>query len=437
MEELDLNTDNYSLNDIKQFLEIETGKYKDDEVTLNIIDDKAKQKIEKLKLSGIDEATKTKVVMFVNKIKDILRDKILQKNPVFNELVVDKKNDYHRKNLMPSVKMNYPPPITLDKTGDVNNVIMGALRTDETDPRSMNAALFNYSKINRFNRPTVTTQLSIDTKFRKNYFATDPADYSVKLSTPFKNVVSMRLSSIEITNAIYSVSELNGTNGFTITAPIGSSAGSGTFIVKVPTGNYVSNKLTATLEDRIHDITLNSSIPFLNVRVSIDTVTSRTIIERVGTTPNEELDDFELDFTNLTRTDAPPMMTLGWLLGFRNQKYKGSHKYVSECLIDLAGLKYFYFCVDDYQKSANQNVIGVYENSFLSKNILARLPMREGKGIIAFDDGSDMVMKTRKYFGPVNIDNLRITLLDEFGQVLQLNRTDYSFSLELEILYEY
>ena len=79
MEELDLNTDNYSLNDIKQFLEIESGKYKDDEVTLNIIDDKAKQKIEKLKLSGIDEATKTKVVMFVNKIKDILRDKILQK----------------------------------------------------------------------------------------------------------------------------------------------------------------------------------------------------------------------------------------------------------------------------------------------------------------------------------------------------------------------
>jgi hypothetical protein len=63
--------------------------------------------------------------------------------------------------------------------------------------------------------------------------------------------------------------------------------------------------------------------------------------------------------------------------------------------------------------------------------------MREGKGIIAFDDGSDMVMKTRKYFGPVNIDSLRITLLDEYGQVLQLNRTDYSFSLELEILYEY
>ena len=147
MEELDLNTDNYSLNDIKQFLEIETGNYRDDEITLNIIDDKAKKKIEKLKLSGIDEATKTKVVMLVNKIKDLLRDKILQKNPVFNELVVDKKNDYHRENLMPSAKMNYPPPVTLDRTGDVNNVIMGPLRADEADPRSINAALFNYSKI--------------------------------------------------------------------------------------------------------------------------------------------------------------------------------------------------------------------------------------------------------------------------------------------------
>lgn len=437
MEELDLNTDNYSLNDIKQFLEIETGKYNEDEITLNIIDDKAKAKIEQLKICGIDEQTKTKVVMFVNKIKDILRDKILQKNPVFNELVVDKKNDYHKSNLMPSVKMDYPPPVTLNKTGDIDNVILKPLRAERHDPRSMNAALFNYSKINRFNRPTVTTQLSIDTKFRKNYFSTDPADYSMRLSTPFKNVVSMRLSSIEITNAIYSMSELDGTNGFKVTAPVGSSSGAGTYTIKVPTGNYISNKLTASLEDSFHDITTGVSLPFLNMRVSINSATSKTTIERVGTTTGEVLDDFELDFTNLIRSDAPPMMNLGWILGFRNLKYKGSYKYVSECTIDLAGIKYFYFCVNDYQKSANQNVIGVYENSFLSKNILARIPLREGKGMIAFDDGSDNIMKSRKYFGPVNIENLRITLLDEYGQILKLNHIDYSFSLELEILYEY
>jgi hypothetical protein len=93
--------------------------------------------------------------------------------------------------------------------------------------------------------------------------------------------------------------------------------------------------------------------------------------------------------------------------------------------------------VDDYQKSANQNVIGVYENSFLSKNILARIPLREGKNIVAFDDGSDFIMKTRKYFGPVNMENLKISLLDEYGSVLKINQIDFSFSLELEILYEY
>ena len=47
-------------------------------------------------------------------------------------------------------------------------------------------------------KKTVNTLLSIDSKFRKDYFKTDPANFSVKLSVPFKNVLSMKLSSLEL-----------------------------------------------------------------------------------------------------------------------------------------------------------------------------------------------------------------------------------------------
>lgn len=42
----------------------------------------------------------------------------------------------------------------------------------------------------------------------------------------------------------------------------------------------------------------------------------------------------------------------------------------------------------------------------------------------------------RIYFGPTNISRLNIRLLDEFGRVVDLNNGDYSFTLEVEILYD-
>ena len=42
----------------------------------------------------------------------------------------------------------------------------------------------------------------------------------------------------------------------------------------------------------------------------------------------------------------------------------------------------------------------------------------------------------RIYFGPTSINRLHIKLLDEFGRIVDLNNGDFSFSLELEILYD-
>ena len=52
------------------------------------------------------------------------------------------------------------------------------------------------------------------------------------------------------------------------------------------------------------------------------------------------------------------------------------------------------------------------------------------------DDNSCPLTKTRKYNGPVNIRNLNIKILDRFGETIELNNMDYSFTLELEVLYE-
>ena len=44
--------------------------------------------------------------------------------------------------------------------------------------------------------------------------------------------------------------------------------------------------------------------------------------------------------------------------------------------------------------------------------------------------------KTRKYNGPVTIKKLHIKVLDKFGTIIDLNNMDFSFTIELELLYE-
>ena len=71
--------------------------------------------------------------------------------------------------------------------------------------------------INTYRRRIVKRQLSFDTKFRPNYFKSDPANWKCVLATPLKNVVSMRLISLEFPNVVYDVDNTLGTNEFRIT----------------------------------------------------------------------------------------------------------------------------------------------------------------------------------------------------------------------------
>ena len=72
-----------------------------------------------------------------------------------------------------------------------------------------------------------------------------------------------------------------------------------------------------------------------------------------------------------------------------------------------------------------------------SKDIIGKMYLHDGKFHINIDDndGSEN-LKKRVFNGPVNIEKLHLTLLDEYGNKIYLNNMDFSFSLEFEILYE-
>ena len=69
-------------------------------------------------------------------------------------------------------------------------------------------------------------------------------------------------------------------------------------------------------------------------------------------------------------------------------------------------------------------------------NKLSKIPMINGKLSLIIDENDNLLNKKRLYNGPVDISRFYIKIMDAFGQIIDLNKMDFSFSIELEILYE-
>jgi len=129
----------------------------------------------------------------------------------------------------------------------------------------------------------------------------------------------------------------------------------------------------------------------------------------------------------------------GWILGFRMAEYKASTAYVSEGVYDAWGTKYIYVIINDFNKNFSNLIEPVYNSSLGRDNILARVSLAPLLSTISngtsladqFSRGDSI----RNYFGPVDIEKMRITVTDEFGRVINLNNMDLSLAITCTCLY--
>jgi len=137
--------------------------------------------------------------------------------------------------------------------------------------------------------------------------------------------------------------------------------------------------------------------------------------------------------------ETPLALKFGWILGFRNGIYKNNQNYVSEGIIDVKGPKYLFLVVDDYKNNVNNSFYSAFNSSILNKNILARISL-DSTSTNSFNVLQQSLTSTvttpREYFGPVNLNNLTIQLLDEYGRIIDMNNMDYSFCLTLTTIYD-
>jgi len=71
-----------------------------------------------------------------------------------------------------------------------------------------------------------------------------------------------------------------------------------------------------------------------------------------------------------------------------------------------------------------------------TNDVLAMIPLTgESDTIVRY--GTDLAINKRVYFGPVDIERLHVRLLDDKGNPFNLNGVDWSFSFNVEYLYQY
>lgn len=249
--------------------------------------------------------------------------------------------------------------------------------------------------------------LSIDSRFADRQFAYT-GDFQIRMPSATKNIMRVALASIEIPNVEWVFSTAHGNLTFDL-----STDGGATWTTSAPIaeGNYSPADLVATVAAALG---ANGSLALL-----IDGRAELTLNPGVW-----------LRWTSPVAAVAarPTFWGLGYYLGFREQVYNPGMT-LGTSLVQTTPNPYYLIqlLTPDPLESLQHRL---YDGSWVGA--FAKVVLRDaGYRVMDFDDGGNLMRKDYTFLSPTNITNLRIRVLDPFGEVVNLHDVNWSFTLEL------
>lgn len=288
--------------------------------------------------------------------------------------------------------------------------------------------------LNSVKRVTQLLNLNINSCFRNNYFQSNPCDFLYMIPSEIKNVTAMRLVSIEIPNSWYLISNKKKNNSFQIIVH-DKNKKNYCYDIIIPDGNYDSDTLEQYLNTHFfYESGMDNYLQYIKFSINHQNLKSTfEIIDQC----NEECKELSFSLKFSESIGQNMMNTLGWILGFRIGNYLNiTDQITSEGLFDAGGDRYIYVCINDYQYNSNTSNMVCFDKSILNEDVIAKIPMVNGKLSLIINDNNNTLAKLRRYNGPITLSRLQIKIVDHFGTIIDLNNMDFSLTLELEILYE-
>lgn len=423
----DLNIENYNKNELMEMFGL-TNSY-----------DKSSVEMKELRLrenilhdNNIDNETRNKTINFLVKAKNILIRNV-DNNSLSSEI-------YETNKVLKNIEKTYNSSDLVLKETALESPEQHMVQ--EKKPVSYILSYpseFFPGTINPLKKRVRKENLVIDTRFRENYYNSSPTNFNFQLPMVIENVVQMQLSAIELPTTYYIITKQYNNNFFSIKVNnIGK-------VITIPDGNYDYVSLQATINNQI--FLLGSPFQYVNFLINISTNngSGQMMVGLDSNTPQDtpqgliqylEL-NFQADRYGYEDNNTPLPLKLGWIMGFRNGIYTNNLNYVSEAIVDVTGPRYLYLVIDDFNNNNNNGLFyGAFNSSLLNKNIISRISLQTDKFTILLQNNLNIINIPREYFGPVNISNFQVQLLDEYGRVVDLNYMDFSFCLTMTISYD-
>jgi len=442
MSSLDLDIHHYSISDMEQLFKLKPNKkYTSSDIELR----ETELRTQLLSSGHIDKRLKRDLILFLTNVKQDLIAAHGSNNKIpapttLNIPPLDASPNYPSQHNNHTTIPVYYPSINTKRNETDTPISIQNSRINEIQSSSNTS--FSYTQNSDFLPGTLnplTTRIlsrliSVDTRFRDSPYSTSSSDFSIHLPNRLQKVVSLELSSIEISPfSIQNISESLGNHYIHISVFNNTSDLSGvspinyTFIL--PDGQYTPTKLIDILNYLFQE--QNSTLS-----IHIDSYSGNTIIE--STNPNIYISfDFSTDINR--DTDKQDYFSkLGRLLGFNKRKYSGKKSYMSETNINpYIALSYFFLSIDDFQNNSPPLFIPAFSRMTMPPSIIARVSLlKQSSNNHHVLQPIQIVSEPRRYFGPIDIQRFHIRLLDAYGRVLDMNGADYSFCLLLHVVYD-
>ena len=423
--DINLDINNYSISELERLLKL-PANYNNE----NIV--KQKEALtQSIKESAMNDAQKTELYIFL----DNIRNKLINNLEKIDEKKFNIINQY-----------------------DGNHFLIKTINT------GYKTQLENNKQIDK---SIIKRTYTIDSLFRSNYDLPDnPShNYIIQLPETINRAITMSISSIEIPLTYYNISSYNNNNIFSIQELSGIEVSGNIHNIRLTSGLYEARFNATTLNtnnintniiayniiDEINNaLRLSSTDISNNIRCNLDSRTGKTSFTVITNPTKSYKINFDIDNSNNTNSSNIKYnchenylyQKLGWQLGFITPSITiDSNGRYSDRVCSMNYPRYIYIAIDDFQPSS-RNYFSVAAPSLIAPNIIARINMlsllEEKTAFKQAANAGDYLFTQkhiREYFGPTDINKLRIQLLDEYGRPLNLNGSDWSFVVTFECFY--
>jgi hypothetical protein len=272
--------------------------------------------------------------------------------------------------------------------------------------------------------PIVRTEakrlLCIDSLFRPHFEGTKSSDFIYFVPEDMKNVVSMKLVSVELPQSWYLFSESAKNSTFYI------KLGEITATFVIPDGNYTSEEMYTVLNSLLEELNEKQGIQ-LHVLLQ----PSKKFVFTCDTA-------FGISFVSKT---PEYRNTCGTNLGFLKSDYRVTsfpYEIQAETMYGTNSDSYVFLEVNDFHPHASKpSMLSLATSSLgvtspLGNMLMAKLPLTTAMHQTI---RHDCLFTTRLYTEPIQPEKLQIRLLNKYGMEFNLHHSNYSLTLEMTQVY--